>query len=252
MGLARAEVDLMLEPRQREPNSVSGYAGAADAAILASILDQDTRNRFALTMLERALDESELKYSRWNDLAGLFNVGDHIDEQTQALVLPRVMEIARGEHDGAPGLVFDIDAELPVMALRCAAKLHPDPAQCVDIEQVGMTYLRTASESAQWEIVQALALLPPEESRLDIGQCAVHPVPALRTLAAIRWAQNPTVFSQDRAVQLARDSDHHVRRELARTLALAGTGATSETQEIIDVLGADVRRSVRTLAQELR
>jgi hypothetical protein len=251
-GLARMEVDQLLEPRQREPNSWSGYAGADDAAILASILDRDTRNRFALTMLDRVLDESELQYSRWNDLAGLFNICGHIDRQTQALVLSRVMEIARGQHDGAPVLEFDTNAELPALAIACAAKLHPNPAQCVEIEQVGMTYLRTASESAQWHVVQGLVLLPPEGSRLDLGQCAVHPVPALRTLAAIRWAKNPTVFSRKRAVELARDSDHRVRRALARALAEADTAITSETEEIVEVLHTDVRRSVRTLSWKLR
>ena len=56
-----------------------------------------------------------------------------------------------------------------------------------------MTYLRAAKEAVQWHVVQALALLPPENSRLDLGQCTVHPVAALRALAAIRWAKDPTV-----------------------------------------------------------
>jgi hypothetical protein len=247
IALAQAEVDRVLKPREREPNSLSGYAGAADDAILASVLDQDTRKRFAITVLERALDESELKYSRWNDLAGLFNVAGDIDRQTQARILPRVMEIARGEHEGGPAIGFDTDAKLPALALRCAARLNPDPDQCVEIERIGTTYLRLADEAAQWHVVQGLALVPPGASRLDLGQCAVHPIPAMRTLAAIRWARDPGVFSHDRARDLARDPDHRVRRELARALTSPGAPTTSETREVVRILSNDVRRSVRTL-----
>jgi hypothetical protein len=252
MALAQAEVDRVLKPREREPNSLSGYAGADDDAILASVLDQDTRNRFALTVLERALDESELKYSRWNDLAGLFNIADDIDQQTQAEIFPRVMEIARGEHEGGPATGFDFDAKLPALAIRCAARLNPEPEQCVEIEQIGTTYLRLANEAAQWHVVQGLALVPAEASRLDLALCAVHPVPAMQTLAAIRWAKNPGVFSYDRAAELACDSDHRVRRELARAVTSPGVPTTSETQEIIGMLRGDVRRSVRTLASRPR
>ena len=48
------------------------------------------------------LTASEVTYSRWNDLAGLANIASEIDEGTQASLLPQVLEIARGQHDGGP------------------------------------------------------------------------------------------------------------------------------------------------------
>ena len=48
------------------------------------------------------LDRREVTYSRWNDLAGLANIASEIDEGTQASLLPQVLEIARGQHDGGP------------------------------------------------------------------------------------------------------------------------------------------------------
>jgi hypothetical protein len=97
LAVARAEVDLALEPRLSEPGKFTGYATADRAAIFASVLDQETRNQFAYTTLERALDETQLMFSRWNDLLGLFIITDFIDRETQAAVLPKIMEIARGE-----------------------------------------------------------------------------------------------------------------------------------------------------------
>jgi hypothetical protein len=156
--------------------------------------------------------------------------------------------IARAEHNGCPVLEVDTDVALRASALRCAAALNPDPGQCAEIEQIGMTYLRAAKEAVQWHVVQAPALLPPENSRLDLGQCAVHPVAALRALAAIRWAKDPTVFPYERAAELARDDDHRVRRSLAQALGVNGAPMSGENQEIIGILRGDVRRSVRTLA----
>ncbi|MEU7618771.1 hypothetical protein AB0B27_22115 [Micromonospora rifamycinica] len=244
--LARSSVNQMLTAREHRPYSLTGYAGATEVAVLASVLDQDTRNRFAWTMLERATDQRELKFSRWNDLAGLVNISDKIAPETQARLLPRVMEIARGEHEAGPGL--DDDLQLAPLALSCAAGLSPDPAQCAEIEQIGTALLQAGEGSEQWRIVGAMSYLPTEYSKLDLWLCSVHPLPALRTLAAIRWARNPSVLSLDRAAHLARDSDYRVRRELARALRGSGAGSTTEGRLIVETLTNDVRRCVRKLA----
>jgi hypothetical protein len=73
-------------------------------------------------------------------------------------------------------------------------------------------------------------------------------VAALRALAAIRWAKDPTVFPYERAAELARNDDHRVRRSLAQALEVNGAPMSGETQEIIGILRGNVRRSVRTLA----
>jgi len=245
LTLARAEVDLVLRPRLSEPNTFTGYAGGDRAAVFASVLDQETRNRFALSMIERALDEGELMYSRRNDLRGLLNISDAIDRKTQAAVLPNLMEIARGEHNGAPDVLFVNEPKLPALALRCAASLNPEAARFAEIERVGMTYLRGPDEDSQWDVCIALALLPLEVSRLNLQQCAVNALPALRALAAVRWAKNPSVLSHDQAAELACDPDQRVRRTLRNALRSTDAVMTAETQAIMETLALDVRRSIR-------
>jgi hypothetical protein len=240
-------VELVLKLRLSEPNAYHGYAGADRAAVFASVLDQETRNQFARTMLERALDETELMYSRWNDLLGLYISTDFIDRETQAAVLPKVMEIARGERNGAPAVLSVNEPQLPALALRCAVRLSPDADQCVEIEQAGIAYLRGADEDRQWAVFRSLAQLPFETSRLDLHQCAVSTVPPLRALAAFRWAKDPAVLPHDQAAKLACDSDHDVRQALAYALRSADAALTPETQAIMETLALDVRRSIRVL-----
>jgi hypothetical protein len=247
LAVARAEVDLALEPRLSEPGKFTGYATADRAAIFASVLDQETRNQFAYTTLERALDETQLMFSRWNDLLGLFIITDFIDRETQAAVLPKIMEIARGERNGAPAVLFVNEPQLPALALRCAANLSPDADQCVEIEQAGIAYLRGADEDRQWDVFKSLAQLPFDASRLDLRQCAVSTVPALRALAAYRWAKDPDVLPHDQAAKLACDSDQYVRSGLAYALRSADAALTPETQAVVETLSMDVRRRIRML-----
>jgi hypothetical protein len=146
VALARSEVDRILTPRQHDPNTLTRHVGEPRAAMFASVLDQDTRNRFALTMLDRALDQRDLNANRWDSLAALFNIANDIDRQTQTAVLPRVMEIARGEHNGGLNTELDADIDPSAIALRCAARLKPDPGRCAEIEQIATAYLRAANE----------------------------------------------------------------------------------------------------------
>jgi hypothetical protein len=246
--LARAEVERVLAPRMHGPHEYPMYMGASDDAILASVLDQETRNRFATTMLSRALDQQEPKQNRRNDLDGLLAIAPTLDQRAQQELLAGVMELARGQHIGQQLFPFDLDLGLAGRALQCAAALNPDRATCLEIEQIGLTYLRAADEVKQWQIAQALVLLPSENSGLDLEYCAVHPWVPVRALAAVRWAKNPDVLPLERARELATDPDYEVRRDFARALQSDGTPSTDETREIIAILRQDIRRSVRTPA----
>jgi hypothetical protein len=183
-------------------------------------------------------------------LDGLFTIARKIDRPTQKQVLGGVMELARGQHTGEQLVSFDVDLGLATLALQCAAALNPDAAISREIEQIGLTHLRGADEGMQWQVTQALVLLPAESSRLDLENCAVHPWPAIRALAAIRWAKDPSVLPHERAVDLARDPEYRVRRVLAQALQSIEEPSTAETREIIAILSEDVRRSIRTLASQ--
>jgi hypothetical protein len=248
LELARREVERTLAPKAHSPSNDNWYASAVEDAILASILDQETRNNFANTMLEQALDQRELKVGRWNSLIGLLNIAGVVDRPTQQQLLPGVMEIARGHHTGDHLVPLDADVDLAPLALECAATLKPDADTCLEIEEIGLRHLRSANEVEQWRVVQALVLIPAEYSRLDLAQSAVHPVAAIRAMAAVQWTKNPGALPYERARDFAGDSDYRVRRELAKGLLLTDAPIAEETKEIIAILKKDVRRSLRTLA----
>jgi tetratricopeptide (TPR) repeat protein len=248
LEVARTEVDRILRPRAYRPNVQEFRVGAPDTAVFASVLDQQTRGLFATTVLDRALDQRESKFSRWNDLAGLCNIAVDLDPQYSIELIRRVLEVARGEHDSGAGMDASSGIKLSAIALQCAARLNPNREQSEEIEQIGTAHIRTAGESDQWRVVHALVALPLEYSRLSLQQCAVHPVPGIRTLAAIRWAKDSTVLPLGQATNLAKDSDYRVRRELARALSSSPAPSSIQEDHVVNILAADIRRSVRTLA----
>jgi hypothetical protein len=162
------------------------------------------------------------------------------------------LEIARGQHDGGPADdSLGSTGTLSDLALTCAANLNPTPAHCAEIEQIAMAHLREADEPARWRICQALVLLPPGNSRLDLWHCAVHPLAALRALSAVRWASDPATLLQENAELLARDDDPRVRRALTRSLRDSQRPIEDGLKEITGILAADARRSIRRLAKSL-
>ncbi|GAA1818401.1 hypothetical protein HC028_17275 [Planosporangium flavigriseum] len=258
---ARSRVDQELTAREHQPGRITYYAGAAQVAILASVLDSETRIRVARTMLDRALDRREATVSRRDSLKGLINIVADVDDSTRATLLPSVLEMARGEHDGGPAddilhgssgfsmlKIADGSPTLSDLALECAARLAADQSDLVAVEQIGIALLRTADEPGQWRIGRALALLPARASELRLDHCAVHPSPALRALAALRWARDPAALPAATAVQLARDDDHRVRHVLARAVRDNHGLATNDetTNVVVNILASDARRSIRS------
>ena len=257
---ARARVEQALMPREHQPGRATLYGGSDQTALLASVLDPVTRDRFARTMLERALDRRELTASRRDDLNGLINVTSTLSDDTKAALLPSVMEMARGEHDGGPAddlfsgngphtsFRYVGPSTLADIALVSASCLTTTPELTVEVESIGISLLLGGDEHAQWQIFHAIARLPSANSQLNLSHCAVHPTPALRAVAAVRWAQDPTVLPAETVVALARDSDHRVRRILARAVWDHRESASADqTSEVVAVLATDVRRSIRRL-----
>jgi hypothetical protein len=134
--LARIEVERELAPQPNQVGVISPHMSAPDIGILASILDHETRNRFAATMLERALDRDRDELSRWHDLAGLSNISNDIDQAIKSQLLPGVMELASGQHVGDQLISFDIDIGLTTIALQTAARLDPDPPRAERLNEL--------------------------------------------------------------------------------------------------------------------
>lgn len=253
--LAQQRVTRYLLPRAHHPGVTAVYAGSQHTALLASVLDPATRRQVAQAMLDMAADVRETASSRYDGLAGLTLLAPHLDEQTRDGLLPPVLQMARGEHDDH--LVDDFfrrGMTLTDRALECAARLVTGDARRAEIEQIGIALLQTADEPSRWRAVRALFMAPAAATTLNLEHCAVHPIPAVRALAAVRWAQNPAVLSTAAAVRLARDDDYRVRRNLARAIRdHAEVHIRDETAlAVLDALAGDPRRSVRTCVSRKR
>ncbi|MFI7072824.1 hypothetical protein, partial [Micromonospora sediminicola] len=261
LELARDRVEQAMTPRTYEPGRIIYYAGANKTAILASVLDSKTRNMFARTMFDRAMDRREASASRRDSLRGLMNIISDADSETQAALLPTLLEMCRGDHDGSS--IDDIDRgggpfdmaridmgplTLSDLALECAAHIAADEDSCVTIEQAALALIRTTGEPGQWRIGRVLTLLPSTRSEAYLFQLASHPYPALRAVAAQHWARDPRSLSARMATQLASDADYRVRQVLARTLSENYRPETVDesTEQVIRILASDARRSVRT------
>lgn len=248
---AKAKVSAEIAVREHRAGQHKFPNDAPTVAILARALDSPTRSHFASVLLDRALDRREVKANRYNDLCGLFNISTGLDKPTKQQLIPRVLEIASGKHEDGPTF-FDHDPLLSPIALRCAALLEPTDDQSATIQQLGLAGLLGADEGTQWKIGKAFASLPQERLLLDLSYLAVHPSPAMRALAGIRWTRNSALLPPERAHALATDTDFRVRRELARALTADWKEAKDARHDIGEILSSDLRRSIRTLANRPR
>ncbi|MEO3810783.1 hypothetical protein ABGB17_17425 [Sphaerisporangium sp. B11E5] len=250
LALARTVVERQLSPT--EPGETDGNSihwNAPTDATLATVLDQETKNDFAVTLLDRALNQRKSYRNRDRDIRALHILSSHVDTQTKRLCLSRLLDLARGRYCDRPVKQHE-ENTLPIMALRCAAMLDPDPDQSAEIEHIALTTLGAEGVNVQWHIGKAIARLPTAHSTLHPQQSATHPYPALRALAAYRWGDSPALLPHEIALQLATDKNPSVRRELATALMRAPILDPGRL-EIVELLRSDPRRSVRTrLSQE--
>ncbi|MEU0521242.1 hypothetical protein [Streptosporangium sp. NPDC006007] len=264
--LARERVARDLLPQEHQQGRVVYRAGADAAAILASVLEPEIRVEFARAMLKRALDRRETTTSRRDALNGLINIADKIDEDSRKAILPQILELARGEWDGGPtdeiealwrgpfnGVTINTGSNtLTDLALLGAARLASELADQLMIERIGMALLRGADRPAQWRIGYAFTLLSATGSNLDLEHCAIHPVPALRAVAAVRWARDPGCLPSERVEALAKDDNYLVRRNFA--LAVRDNYETLPADlrdRVIELQSLDSHRSIRQLVPGL-
>lgn len=106
-----------------------------------------------------------------------------------------------------------------------------------------------AGGCAGWYAVQALRALATDDLVRDVHLLAVHHEWAVRSLAALTWANSAP---SDAAVGLllASDLDQRVRRSLAD--GLRGAVTTAATEQVRKTLAADSRHSVRSLLSRAR
>jgi hypothetical protein len=253
----RQALDRWAAPRQRQPGTVSYGTSAIQDSILVRALPAVDRAAFAARMLALAEDPEEPGFNRREFVGGAINVVSDLNEPDRAVLFEQAMRLARGEF--TPSRVdqdlpfsnhplnrfrysLDTGAQRPD-GLELAARLAQTPQDAEAVQAVAVELLRHGDANSIQQVAGALSWLPREQLSLDRRLLATHPHHGLRTLAAIRWAQDPA-SDPELGLALARDPDLRVRRMLAK--AIREEHATlPEMDPVREILENDPRRSVR-------
>lgn len=256
----RQALERWAAPRQRQPGVVVFGTSAIPDSILVRALPPADRASFAARMLELAGDSEEPGSTREEFLAAARNVVFDLDQPDRDVLFEQAMRIARGDFPPSradrEGLLsnhplsrFRITlgtGDLRAAGLELAARMVGAPEQAEAVQQVAVPLLRQGDVRTVQQVAAALSWLPRDQLTLDMRLLASHPHAGLRTLAAIRWAQDPA-SDPELGLVLVRDPDPHVRRLLAE--ALSENPAPPEAQPARETLRQDVRRSVRRRVQ---
>jgi hypothetical protein len=257
----RRVLDRWAAPRQRQPGTISFGTSAVQDSILVRALPAADRAAFAARMLELTEDPEEPGFNRQEFVIGAINVVSDLREADRIALYERAIRLARGEltpsrvdqdlpfsnhplsrfrYSIAPGA-------LPPTGLELAARLASTPEEAAAVQAVALELLRHGDANSIQQVAVALSWLPREQLSLDRNLLATHPHHGLRTLAAIRWVQDPT-SDPELGLALAQDPDPRVRRWLAKAIHEEGV-VSPEVEPVRQVLKLDPRWSVRRSLQ---
>jgi hypothetical protein len=190
-----------------------------------------------------------------------------LEQADFAPLYERLIAFGRGDHDRTttdlllgpshPLSAFQIDfgpTSLVAPGLRAAAAVAATEEHQQQVAQIAIGSLRDRDEIEMHDLVTALATLPADALPQDITMFANDARADLRALAAVVWSQHPA--PPQIGVALAVDTVPIVRRTLAnnvRTLtagAAAGDMRQSAWAQVLVLLTADVRESIRSIARD--
>jgi len=247
-------------PRQRQPGVVVFGTSAIPDGVLVRALPAADRASFAARMLDLAVDPEEPGPTREEFVAAATNVVFDLNQPDRDVLFEQAMRIARGDFPpsrvGTEHLLsnhplsrfrFTLGADdLRSGGLKLAARIVGMPQHAEAVQQVAVELLRHGDPSTVQQVAVALSWLPKEQLSLDMRLLAANPHRGLRSLAAIRWAQDPA-SDPELGVVLARDADPLVRRLLAEALSESPVSLAVESAR--EALRQDLRHSVRRRVQ---
>lgn len=253
----RQALDRWTAPRHRQPGTIAFGTSAVQDSVLIRALPAVDRARFATRMLELAEDPEEPDFNRQEFVVGAINVVFDLNEAERKALFEQAMRLARGEFTPSR-----VDQDLPFSnhplnrfrysldtgalsptGLELAVRLAETPEEIAAVQDAALGLLRHGDAKAIQQVAVALSWLPREQLSLDRKLLASSPHHGLRTLAAIRWAQDPA-SDPELGLALARDPDPRVRRWLAKAIS-EEDGELPELRPVRQVLQQDPRRSVR-------
>jgi hypothetical protein len=206
------------------------------------------------------MDPEEPDSNREEFLAAARNVVFDLNQPDRDVLFEQAIRIAQGDFPPSradrEGLLSDHPlsrfritlgtGDLRAAGLELAARMVGAPEQAEALQQVAVQLLRQGDARTAQQVAAALSWLPRDQLALDMTLLAAYPHAGLRSLAAIRWTQDPA-SDPELGVVLARDPDPRVRRLLAE--ALSENPTPSESEPVRQILRHDARRSVRRRIQ---
>jgi len=257
MTLARQRVEAAVAPRIHEPGVRTFGTGLGQTALLATVLPEVDRTRFAQGMVDFANDLRETAANRYQALVALHDIAPHIPTTVRDELFEQILPFAQGGHEPVVDESFPASADplsrfrisfgefpLAPAGLMALATLAHSEAQYEVVERIAVGQLRGANDRTAHAVALALAALPAEKLTLPVDLLAAHPSKSIRALAAVVWAKRSDQPAEI-GLALAHDQSAHVRVPLARSLRKDANHAGVRT-----ILAADPRRSVRQLATE--
>ncbi len=242
-------------PRQRRPGVVTYGTNALRDSLLVATLPPTDRASFATRMLDLAVDPADPTWNREEFIRAATNVADDLRPPDRLRVFRLAMDIARGSYPPSPAdepLAGDHPLsrvritfgafDLRPLGLQLAAVVARTPRQAQTVQDAALQLLSHGDDTTIRTVARALSQLPGDRFTLDVKLLAAHPHRSLRTLAAIRWAQNPT-SDPELGLALAHDPDPRVRRMLGEAIALGPQAEASKP--VSEILRRDPRYSVR-------
>ncbi|MDP9817486.1 hypothetical protein [Spirilliplanes yamanashiensis] len=253
---AAAARDRILARQSPEPGHAEIGSRLVTDAYLTGVLGAGDRRSCLDRLLDIAEDTRETAANRQEALVAARNLVAAETPEDRAGVFARARAFVIGERDGSA-----FDGELtgpahPLSFLRVeggTASLRGDglylAVGCADtdverqwVRDRAVELLRSPDPALVHAGAVALSELPAADTHdVDPALLAAHDSPGVREMSAILCVRRPVRY-RDTAMALARDPEARVRRTLAEAAARADPVTTGE---IMSVLAADVRHSVR-------
>ncbi|MFI6063633.1 HEAT repeat domain-containing protein, partial [Streptomyces sp. NPDC051286] len=245
-----------------DPHRVAFGTRLVPDSFLVGFLDEQDRRTCLAKLLEIADSPREAAFNRQDALTGARNLVIQLPKDVKTSTLQFSKAFVLGERDGS-----HLDDEVtgrphPLSSFQIGSASASLRGQGMYLAAASATVL----EEKEWVRDRALDLLHSDDGSLvqaaavtlsaigsdvtgeiDVNLLATHQHIGVRQASAVLCMQH-LERHQDLAMRLAKDSDVRVRRTLAEAAANVASEPAEPVAAILEVLGGDVRHSVRAAA----
>ncbi|MGI5154110.1 HEAT repeat domain-containing protein [Microbispora sp. CA-102843] len=249
--------DSLLTSYATPPGCIAYASGLGLQACLVTALPEKDREEVTAALVTRAQDRQEVARNRREAMVALGALAGSLSSPTRDRLFDMAVWFAKGEenstaYDGPltpthPLSLFRIDLGKTNLA-ACGLQLASITCridQAPQVDAIGISLMSSADDQTVQAIARALCRLPTNSALTSPAMLIGHPHPAVRALAAYRWAKQPEQRDERIGQRLAHDKAAIVRLTLADTLGESDAPAP----ELLHALVKDRQYSVRRLAR---